>query len=1629
MAEVKNSFIQSKMNKDLDERLLPNNSYRDALNLAVSRSEGSDVGSLEAILGNSKVTSDSNLIIIGTYVDENNGLVYVFSTDHTTQGQAAYNAQCSISVFNISTGSFSPIIQGSIQYPSGWLNFSTVNPINSISLIENLLYWTDNRNQPRKINVDNPLYYYTCEEQVSVAKFSPYLAPEFIDNRSLSQIKPSTMSDASDPSVVSIGIYELTSENLAVKKYRNGDQIPEATTLAAWQTYNNAQQGCWSYYNNYLGNDVTYGVLYNKWAILDSRELAPVGHRIPTLAEWNGIVSSAGANGAIQMKSENFWSSGAGNNLTGADIRPNGYRLGVAANNDFAGLLTESRIWTADGVSYIKYNTTNSIDTTGTGAANDGYAVRLLKDANYNGWNGDPDYLTEKFVKFSYRFKFDDNEYSTVAPFSQDVFIPYQQGQFVNEDENQAFITTVVEFMENSINNAVLNITLPCVDIITKYKIKAIDIVFKQSDMQAYQLLETITVDDGSAIENNSFITALNNTNIYQYSYESTLPIKTLPSAETTRVYDKVPVKALAQETSGNRIMYANYLEGYTAPRGLSYFADSNFKTTQSFEEYPQHSIKQNRNYQIGVVLADKWGRQTDVILSTQDGVLDSDGNPQPGSNVFIPYFPASFSTSVQAWLGSNLTVQFTQLIPEIPNSNGLSGYPGAYAEGNYYTVDSTPNTGADQSYCWSYSTQAIVATSNQTVFDFTGLLYADATGSNNVLNIYINSGSGWVLQATNTYASSLQNTKLRVTFNTGVSLNYSVKAEILFKTSYDSFTTPLYKYEIGANSGTVRPLFAGWKDNYATYFAANKNLRGEYVDYTNIPSSTSVVPILDGNGDVRSLTFYTKEEIASNYLFNNTQDASRPEPSLNGEEKTFATYDINPNGFYSYKIAVKQQQQDYYNVYLPGIINGYPIEAETKERGEIAFTTLISDNINKIPRNLQDVGPIQNQFTSDINLFGRVTNIVGVASTAPLTYKTYNRQYVPSSTADSADLIGTTADVFPGVDFGTSAGEINQYTIYDSNTKPYVAKISTRNSIGLTEDLYTVPVNGSGNYPYPPNLGLAVYETTPFESQLEIYYETSTAGLISDLNENISNDNLTNITGLSSITSLFQERMLTGTVLTNDFFPTAGGVNITSTTLQSFTVFSYDSNNSLDTSTPQTSRFVVESGSQNGSFRVKTNDTFYAGSQSESTYFVDTRGKFLFTLNFLQADGVVASQTFTIQLVNDDPVISEVSNPVVTPVSTSVYTATSGGSGGVVQSPSGQNGSAANPSSVSNGNWSTFTSTTGWTVIAATRTTNAGAVTNYDTSNMNTLYNTGANGAVPFQTNSSDGLLRFALNCVDGEGNVVGASYQVTLRLTDSLGRTADVNISYTVASTIYGTVVATDYESGNCLNSTPANISGTTNLQRTNLSMPQWNGQIQNWTSDVVYVWIKTSVSTGPSTQQNAGTTNMIGGTYADGTSSKTDGDGNSLVINGSTSGVNAEIGTYISSGGSSSIFVLAAILQPFTQSAGSATSTMATLKAAGVVPGMKNTNASGNLGVYDFSACALVNAEYRMTVAIFGAVSGSVFISTQQSGIPFQPTNASAIVNVQSNTNPPFVGNKDTNNKIICPTTTPIASGPIS
>ena len=57
MPEFNNRFHKGRMNKDLDERLVPNGEYRDALNVEIVTSEGSNVGTVQNLKGNIDLSS------------------------------------------------------------------------------------------------------------------------------------------------------------------------------------------------------------------------------------------------------------------------------------------------------------------------------------------------------------------------------------------------------------------------------------------------------------------------------------------------------------------------------------------------------------------------------------------------------------------------------------------------------------------------------------------------------------------------------------------------------------------------------------------------------------------------------------------------------------------------------------------------------------------------------------------------------------------------------------------------------------------------------------------------------------------------------------------------------------------------------------------------------------------------------------------------------------------------------------------------------------------------------------------------------------------------------------------------------------------------------------------------------------------------------------------------------------------------------------------------------------------------------------------------------------------------------------------------------------------------------------
>ena len=87
MAELKRNFLEGKMNKDADERLVPDGQYRDALNIEISTSENNNKGVVQTLNGNVELppmtttaatTISADATTVGSVVDQSNGLVYNF---------------------------------------------------------------------------------------------------------------------------------------------------------------------------------------------------------------------------------------------------------------------------------------------------------------------------------------------------------------------------------------------------------------------------------------------------------------------------------------------------------------------------------------------------------------------------------------------------------------------------------------------------------------------------------------------------------------------------------------------------------------------------------------------------------------------------------------------------------------------------------------------------------------------------------------------------------------------------------------------------------------------------------------------------------------------------------------------------------------------------------------------------------------------------------------------------------------------------------------------------------------------------------------------------------------------------------------------------------------------------------------------------------------------------------------------------------------------------------------------------------------------------------------------------------------------------------------------------------------
>jgi uncharacterized protein (TIGR02145 family) len=81
-------------------------------------------------------------------------------------------------------------------------------------------------------------------------------------------------------------------ENLSSTHYKNGDPIPNVTADADWYAL---QSGAYCNYDNDENNGIIYGLLYNGYAMIDSRCLCPAGWHVPSNSEdWQVLIDYYG---------------------------------------------------------------------------------------------------------------------------------------------------------------------------------------------------------------------------------------------------------------------------------------------------------------------------------------------------------------------------------------------------------------------------------------------------------------------------------------------------------------------------------------------------------------------------------------------------------------------------------------------------------------------------------------------------------------------------------------------------------------------------------------------------------------------------------------------------------------------------------------------------------------------------------------------------------------------------------------------------------------------------------------------------------------------------------------------------------------------------------------------------------------------------------------------------------------------------------------------------------------------------------------------------------------------------------------------------------------------------------------
>lgn len=300
-----------------------------------------------------------------------------------------------------------------------------------------------------------------------------------------------------------------------------------------------------------------------------------------------------------------------------------------------------------------------------------------------------------KFVRFAYRFVFSNGQRSPISPFTQPIFLPNEINSYdIDEGYNNQ--------MENNIEEAQL------FEFDTSHNsLERIEIVYKESNNANIYLYDSITKAQAEAAN-----TATGNspTDANRYLINKTVKKSVIPEDQLLRAFDNIPHRAKAVDVVGNRIVFGNYKDGLNVVNYNPIFQNIELEPRDTIDDEDTRkinvngsllsgvitgtgssindtrTIKTGRDYEIGIVFEDKYGRQTPVI--TADGGAGSGTKKVP------------FDTGGTA--GTNLKITMGGSFPSDPRLTKFKFYikPSSNNFDNLI-VETIKNDKEDSGTCW----------------------------------------------------------------------------------------------------------------------------------------------------------------------------------------------------------------------------------------------------------------------------------------------------------------------------------------------------------------------------------------------------------------------------------------------------------------------------------------------------------------------------------------------------------------------------------------------------------------------------------------------------------------------------------------------------------------------------------------------------------------------------------------------------------------------------------------------------------------------------------------------------------------------------------------------------------------